>query len=505
MSDYSHVPKVETEDDVFTQGLVIMSKEGLGEYKIGYVSNSDYNIRVGLYQQSTTLHFVFASNESINDANIYLVSPASTTLFDIRSISNEYESGYYADDSYTIVPDYTACTVFSDKNSVLAVMIMPAPSIDSGVVVTANASPVYNPPASNGIIVNATARLLNVYAQGSESGPNSGTGVYNNPDDVIDGPGLPEIGIADGTLISMFNPNQSELRGLGDYLFDTSIWTAAIKELFGNPLDYILSLGIVPIKPCVTQEKVAFSLGPSPFSNLSMYQITRQFDEVDCGFVRVPEYWGGFLDYEPYTSIQIYLPYIGYREISPSEVLNKDLHVYYHIDLFTGSCICFIQVDDKILYQFEGNCLVQLPLTATAHSQIMSGIISAIGFGATAIATKGLGLFGGAGDFMAWGSGASAIASATNAAKTNVLHGGNISSAYGLMAVQVPYLILRRPRQAVAKEQNHYSGYSTWERVSDFLFVTGFTKVAEIHLEGLAATDWEIQEIERLLKNGVIF
>lgn len=359
---------------------------------------------------------------------------------------------------------------------------------------------------SGTIVVRVTASAGNPYEPGGDSGIGQGNGTFTNPDDTIDGPSLPQIGIADGTLIAMFNPTQSELNELGDYLFDDSIWTQAMRGLYGQPMDYILSLGIVPVKPKITESKVEFSLGPAPVANLSMWQITRQYDEVDCGEITIPEYWGGFLDYEPYTSIQIYLPYIGYREINPSEVMNKVMHVYYHIDLFTGSCICFIEVAGNILYQFEGNCLVQLPITSVQHAQMMSGIISALGFGATLVATKGLGMFGGmAGDFMTWGAGASAISSIANAAKPSVMHGGNTSASYGIMGIQTPYVIIRRPRQAVATDQNAYSGFASWYRASDFMFTTGFTKVAEIHLDGLAATDWEIQEIERLLKNGVIF
>lgn len=367
--------------------------------------------------------------------------------------------------------------------------------------------PTTDPVSPSGtIVVRVTASAGNPYEPGGDSGIGQGNGTFTNPDDTIDGPSLPQIGIADGTLIAMFNPTQSELNELGDYLFDDSIWTQAMRSLYGQPMDYILSLGIVPVHPKITPNKVEFSLGPAPVANLSMWQITRQYDEVDCGEITIPEYWGGFLDYEPYTSIQIYLPYIGYRELNPSECLNKPIHVYYHIDLFTGSCIAFIEVGGNILYQFEGNCLVQLPITSVQHAQMMSGIISALGFGATLVATKGLGAFGGmAGDFMTWGAGASAISSIANAAKPSVMHGGNTSASYGIMGIQTPYCIIRRPRQAVATDQNAYSGFASWYRASDFMFTTGFTKVAEIHLDGLAATDWEIQEIERLLKNGVIF
>ncbi len=345
----------------------------------------------------------------------------------------------------------------------------------------------------------------NPYEPGGDAEPGGGGGTYDNVSDVIPRPPLPEIGIADGTFMAMFNPSQSELKDLADALFDTTIWTEAYRQIFGSPIDYIVSLTIAPLQPPITDEPVEFSLGASPFANISMYQITQQYVEVNCGTITIPEYWKAFLDYEPYSSIQIFLPYVGYRDLSPSEVLNKPLNVRYYIDLLTGACIAFVESDGTTLYQFDGNCLAQLPITAIQHTQIMSGMISALGFGATALATKGLGMFGKAGDFMLWGSGASAASSVVNAAKPTVTHGGNLTANQGLLGIQKPYCILRRPRQAIASEQNAFAGYATWYRSPNFLFTQGFTKVAEIHLENVPATEWEIREIERLLKEGVIF
>ncbi len=345
----------------------------------------------------------------------------------------------------------------------------------------------------------------NPYEPGGDAEPGGGGGTYDNVSDVIPRPPLPEIGIADGTFMAMFNPSQSELKDLADALFDTTIWTEAYRQIFGSPIDYIVSLTIAPLQPPITDEPVEFSLGASPFANISMYQITQQYVEVNCGTITIPEYWKAFLDYEPYSSIQIFLPYVGYRDLSPSEVLNKPLNVRYYIDLLTGACIAFVESDGTTLYQFDGNCLAQLPITAIQHTQIMSGMISALGFGATALATKGLGMFGKAGDFMLWGSGASAASSVVNAAKPTVTHGGNLTANQGFLGIQKPYCILRRPRQAIASEQNAFAGYATWYRSPNFMFTQGFTKVAEIHLENVPATEWEIREIERLLKEGVIF
>ena len=68
----------------------------------------------------------------------------------------------------------------------------------------------------------------------------------------------------------------------------------------------------------------------------------------------------------------------------------------------------------------------------------------------------------------------------------------------------VPYLIIHRPIQSLAKTYAQNKGYTS--NISATLSsLTGYTEVEYIHLTGInGATDSELNEIERLLKDGVI-
>ena len=183
------------------------------------------------------------------------------------------------------------------------------------------------------------------------------------------------------------------------------------------------------------------------------------------------------------------------------------IHVYYHIDVFSGACVAFIECGNNILYQFNGNCLMQIPFGANEHANMVSGFIGTItGLTTLAIANGAAGnLPGAVSAAMAIGGASGAASSMVSGARETFSHGGNIGGAVGFMSLKKPYFIINRPQQAVAREQNKFSGYATWYTSNDFLFTQGYTKVAQIHLEDIPATDWEIQEIERLLKEGVIF
>ena len=87
--------------------------------------------------------------------------------------------------------------------------------------------------------------------------------------------------------------------------------------------------------------------------------------------------------------------------------------------------------------------------------------------------------------------------------KPRIQRSGSIGGAAGLMSIQKPYFILTRPRQALPENQNKYTGYPSFitSKLGD---LTGMTYVYEIHLEGIPCTTEEQNEIENLLKSGVI-
>jgi hypothetical protein len=103
------------------------------------------------------------------------------------------------------------------------------------------------------------------------------------------------------------------------------------------------------------------------------------------------------------------------------------------------------------------------------------------------------------------GSGVANMASdAINITKPVIQKSANISSAAGLLGIQVPYMILTRPRQCLPANQNRYIGYPSMI-TSPLSSCSGFTRVEAIHLENIGATEEEIAEIEEILHAGVIF
>lgn len=330
------------------------------------------------------------------------------------------------------------------------------------------------------------------YSPGGETGTGGGTGNFDGTGDDVDIPGLPTLSAVDTGFITLFNPTIAQLKSLSDYMWSSVFDIDTFKKIFANPMDCILGLSIVPVSvPNGNLKEV--SVGNIP-TGISMTVAASQYVIVDCGTLNVNEFWGAYLDYDPYTKAEIYLPYIGTHPISVDDIMGKSVHVVYHIDILSGACTAFVKCGGSVLYEFIGQCSSSIPVTGNDWTNVINGVLSASTAIGTMVAT------GGATAPMA----ASAIAStAVNSMKSNVEKSGSMSGTGGMLAVQTPYLILTRPRQAMPAGQNKFIGYPSFI-TSTLSSLSGYTVVEEIHLENISGTEQELSEIENLLKSGVI-
>ena len=333
--------------------------------------------------------------------------------------------------------------------------------------------------------------------QGGTSGPGGGTGTFDGTSDPIDFQGLPTLSAVQAGFVTIYNPTITQMQQLANYMW-TSDFIDNIKKLFGDPMDAILGLSIVPlaIPQGASQEvKVGF-VG----TGVTMTLASTQYVTVDCGSLNIQEFWGSALDYSPYTKCQIYLPYIGVREINTDDIMGKTIHVVYNCDILSGAVTAQIKCGNAVLYQFSGSIASAMPITGRDFAQVISATISAIGTVGALVAT------GGASAPITAAMAVSGVMSTANnvmGAKPRIEHSGSMGSTAGLMGQQKPYLIVERPRQALPEKYKSYRGYP-----SNIYFalsaLKGFTQIEDIHLENIPATDAELDEIETLLKDGVI-
>lgn len=331
------------------------------------------------------------------------------------------------------------------------------------------------------------------YAPGGDSGTGGGTGTFDGTGDDVNIPALPTLSATETGFITLFNPSLEQLKSLANYMWSNAFDLDTLKKLFANPMDCILGLSIVPV--AVPNGGTGTVSVGNISTGVSMTKAATQYVEIDCGTLNVEEYWGAYLDYDPHTKAEIYLPYIGTHPIAVDDIMGKPVHVVYHIDILSGACSAFVKCGGSVLYTFIGQCSSSIPVTGNDWTNVINGVLSIAGAVGTMVAT------GGASAPMAVDTIAS---TAVNSMKPSVEKSGSLSGTGGMLGVQTPYLILTRPRQAVASQQNKFMGYPSF--ITENLgSISGYTEVEFVHLENISATESELSEIENLLKTGVIF
>lgn len=330
------------------------------------------------------------------------------------------------------------------------------------------------------------------YAQGGESDTGGGEGNFDGTSVDVDFASLPTLSAVDTGFISLYNPTLAQLQSLANYMWSDLFDIDTFKKLFGDPMQAILGLSIVP-GPVPSSGAQVVKVG-NISTGISINRAASQYIDIDCGTLNVEEFWGAYLDYEPYTKAEIYLPYIGTHQIAVDDIMGKAVHIKYHIDILSGGCACEIKCGGSVLYTFIGSCAVSIPVTGSDWTNLLNGVLSAASAIGTMVATGGAAAPAAAGEIAS---------AAVNSLKPNIEKSGSVSGGGGLMAGKVPVLILTRPRQALPASQNEFTGYPAFITRS-LGAVSGYTEVHKIRLGGIPATDVELSEIERLLKGGVI-
>lgn len=296
-------------------------------------------------------------------------------------------------------------------------------------------------------------------------------------------------------LWSVYHPTQAQVNSFGAWLWGSPFLTN-IGKLFQNPIEGVISLHKV-FAPPVDSGSGSIVVGTLD-SGVSSATVNQQYVEVDCGSVTLSEDFGNVFDYDPYTKVALYLPFVGIVPLNVADVMRSTINVTYGVDLFTGACIAMVSVsrdgNEATLYQYSGNCAVHYPLSNVQQSQLLSGLITvAAGVGAI-VATGG----------TAAPAAATGIASgAMSALHTNVGRSGGFSANAGAMGIKVPYLIIERPQTKVAETFPNLIGYPTNHSIK-LGNCSNHVVVKHVHVEGINATESELKQIESLLHSGVL-
>lgn len=296
------------------------------------------------------------------------------------------------------------------------------------------------------------------------------------------------------SLWAVYNPSQGELNSFGAWLW-SSDFVEQIKKLFADPMQAIIGVHKVFASPH-TGGSQTIKCGYLD-SGVSASVVTSQYTTVDCGSASLREYFGNVFDYDPFTKISIFLPFIGIVPLNTADVMRSTVSVKYKVDVITGACLAEVNISRDggggILYTYGGSAIVTYPVSSGSYvGAVQAALSTALGIG-SAIATGGASL----------GASAGMVLGGLANAKTQVQHSGQFSGSSGAMGGKKPYLIVSRPQTRTPSKISEYKGIPS-NAIHKLSSCSGFVKVQEVHLASKTAYDNEIQEIESLLKAGVI-
>lgn len=317
--------------------------------------------------------------------------------------------------------------------------------------------------------------------------------------------------------LTLFKPTAEQLGDALDILYedeDTSSITELVEKIlesfkkwFYKPEQYCVSLMISPVDAATSASKnIKFGKYDS---EVNASYVSSQWHITDCGYIDVPLKYGSFLDFEPHAKLKIYLPFIGLRSVNANEIIGGRIEIKYYTDMLTGVSVCMMMVkragsNDTILYTYDCNVALQVPLTSenynTVISSVMSAGVAAIGAGAAAAIT------GGASAPMMAGLAMSGINSAANAASNigapDLTQSGQLTSNSGVLCHPYPYLCVQMPIPTTPSNYNTEKG-----RPSNIYMnigrCKGRTVISEFHADIPGAFAEDIEAIKAAFRRGV--
>lgn len=319
--------------------------------------------------------------------------------------------------------------------------------------------------------------------------PKDPTDSGTTPTPVI--PVIPTLPSAATGLLHVYNPTQSQIDAFGSWLWTTFSGDLidTLSKLFNDPMDAVIGLHELYATPAVSAN-ATIRCGYLD-SNISANLVGSRYTTINCGSVVVEEYYQNYLDYSPYTSCFIYLPFIGIVPVSSDDIIGNAVNVTYHIDSYTGCCIAVVTVAksgySSTVYQFEGNCAVEIPISSGYQSSLMSGLLAVAGTAITSSPAIGM---------------TAAHMGRAGLGKNTVQHSGSFGSSYGAMGNKIPYIIVKRPVQKKVYNYSQYYGYPAHKMV----YVgncENYLRAKEVRVTSTTATNVEKDMIVNLLKSGV--
>ena len=322
--------------------------------------------------------------------------------------------------------------------------------------------------------------------------------------EIADGDDVPDGDVPDVTganlLTTSYSATPSQIQGIGAFLWGANFMTNVLL-LNNSPIENIVGCKLFPLEFSGTQQEIKIG---NVASGTNGEKLATSVFSRESSAVSVSPYYTGnlkYLDYAPYSKLEIFLPFVGLRELPLDECINHKVKIKWIIDVITGTLQTDVMIthdgnDSKFvtIQTYVSTIGVDIPLTAQNRAQVESAYIANAIHGGVSVASGNI---------------AGAIGAIANIATTqyHTNSTGTPSSATAIAGTLEPFLLRTVPR---VKE----IGDSTNDTYRQILgapcnkacklgTLKGYTEVENPSIAVAGATSREVEELNRLLREGV--
>lgn len=346
----------------------------------------------------------------------------------------------------------------------------------------------------------------------------------DNPNKTTDYDHIPARGGGGGgddAEAEIFGWGGNEVGGMVRYYLLTSAEMESLADFMSDPLwtiDYrncIISMFVVPnsggLFDAVEPTTIKFKLDDNQKvdTGVSCLRISGVVPNTSAT-IEIPRMNDNFLDFEPYSKYLLYIPFCGVIQL-PDYIAGKEINVKIYPDIPTCSCTAIVTSEDRKIATVRGNIGSSIPVTSDGSGIKTAAVINSM---ANGIVGVGEALMGGSTGNAGMVAGGVAQALGSVISTTLILGqafgysvGSSGDTSFFGAGTRCEYYIAypqwNNPDTDETNIYGHTFGFVVNKRgkLSDF---EGFTVCDNPHVYGFSCTAAEKEEIEMLLRQGII-
>lgn len=316
---------------------------------------------------------------------------------------------------------------------------------------------------------------------------------------------LPDVTLTSyGVFNKTYVMTKVNLQLLSDYLWngDTPTWDTIIEDLKlvgDNRMNSIINVIMFPFELPNDEELHTIRIGRHTTQVSGYYLNNSQNIIFDLGRCYCQPKHGNFLDYDPYTKLWLYIPFIGVFSVPTQQFMNKWITVKLAIDVLTGSGMAVVFAGGiPVLYK-NAKIGMQIPVTGSDSGYVIRNYLEAVKGGAEFLSGAASGNIG---------STVSGLFNMTTSALASqgapIQSEGSASPQCGMLMPNKCYFIIEYPKTKITDvpDYGHMIGYACRKSGQIGTF-SGFSRFENVTLNISHCTQTERDEILMLLRNGV--